>query len=334
MSGALNLWMESALGWKITQTSLLMCKIFPFYTYTMLDYSIGIIVIMTGKKLFAVLFPMRANNTKFNRNDIIIALSLLVVYGAINSHLLFSLTLVEINLNVNLSNNTDSYVCTTDKWLNFYDYYWFYIDATIYSFLPFTFITFFNILIIVCLIREKKKRIKLQVLKTKKSPSIFTPSLNSYSSEKNNTIRFQQSTIMKHENRLVNRRMAIVECHHHHYIAKLVLNNKKKYCKNNSRLTIMLFLINISFCVLTMPIVILGIINQIKINNLIEMMLDGHTMDINEEKSIMFDLFKAIFELLQYLNHCINFFLYCLSGATFRHETLIVLSNIYKRFCR
>ena len=142
MSGALNLWMESALGWKITQTSLLMCKIFPFYTYTMLDYSIGIIVIMTGKKLFAVLFPMRANNTKFNRNDIIIALSLLVVYGAINSHLLFSLTLVEINLNVNLSNNTDSYVCTTDKWLNFYDYYWFYIDATIYSFLPFTFITF------------------------------------------------------------------------------------------------------------------------------------------------------------------------------------------------
>ena len=324
LTGGLNLWLESAFNYKITQKSEMICKIFPFFTYTMLDYSVIIIVIMTSKKLYAVLYPIRANKLNTNKKELLTAFSALLLSCLINSHFLLSLRLVEYNSTVSFINST-IYVCTNSKWDIFYQNYWIYIDATVYSFLPFALITIFNISIVLCLIKQKRNRNKLQSLKFKKPQTIFIhknankeDSLSSY---------ILRSYIPK--NVRLQRRMAIVEYNQEDIIAKIAFCYiKRSSTENNRRLTIMLFLINISFSILTMPIVILQIINQIRINNMIKSIATEDTTFI--DRNGVFDLLKAIFEILQYLNHGINFILYCLSGSTFRRETMIILENVVK----
>ena len=67
MSGGLNLWVESTFKWKLINKSIFICKTFPFFTYTMLQYSVTLIVIVTAEKLYAVLFPLKASRLKLNR---------------------------------------------------------------------------------------------------------------------------------------------------------------------------------------------------------------------------------------------------------------------------
>ena len=110
-------------------------------------------------------------------------------------------------------------------------------------------------------------------------------------------------------------------------VSKTTFQRKQSYNENNRRLTLVLFLINISFSAFTMPIVILQIIHQVRFNEVIKLMLD---QELPTDEVVTFELLKAIFELLQYLNHSINFFLYCLSGSTFRQETISILSYLCK----
>lgn len=51
---------------------------------------------------------------------------------------------------------------------------------------------------------------------------------------------------------------------------------------------------------------------------------------VDENMLATVDLIKSIAELLQYLNHSTNFFLYSLSGKTFRKETKAFIFNILK----
>ncbi len=70
LSGGVNLWLESAFNLKILTISTAMCKIFPFLSYTMLHYSVTIIVILTADKLYAVLSPFKAFERKFCKEKI------------------------------------------------------------------------------------------------------------------------------------------------------------------------------------------------------------------------------------------------------------------------
>ena len=328
MTGGLNLWLEG-LNIQITRASPVICKLLPFFTYTMLDYSIAIIVIMTGKKLYAVLFPIKANSLNFSRNEFITVFTALCFCCLINSHFILALTLVEINMNS--FNKSKQYICTNTKWDDFYQYYWIYIDALVYSLLPFVLISIFNISIIRSLVKEKRKRVKLQMVKIKMdkrsqrySPSASDIAINK-SSLKSNQNSFIESNTKYH---ILERRMAIVE---HNQIDAAFRHKKPSYMKSNKHISIMLFLINISFSILTMPIVILQIINHLKQSNTFGLMLTEEHAQIREENEDFFNLLKAFFELLQYLNHSINFVLYCLSGATFRRETKVVLRNVCSR---
>jgi hypothetical protein len=82
----------------------------------------------------------------------------------------------------------------------------------------------------------------------------------------------------------------------------------------------MMFLINISFFVLTMPIVILHLIYSLNIN---------YKLGITWFNEHSFELVKSICELLQSLNHSTNFILYCLTGVTFRKEAKTLMLNMY-----
>ena len=325
----------------------------------MLDYSVAIIVTMTGEKLYAVCFPLKAHQeVEFNRKIYIKLLTMLVFCCTINSHFLFSLTLVAENSVSSFYNKSSSrYICTNIKWDNFYQNYWIFIDATVYSFLPFILIAVFNISIITNLTNEKRRRSTLQnlsITKIRKSANVNSSMLkyqtgkllvpeieslngNTINSDLTNNSRtislipklshLLDSSVLTSDT--FQRRMAIVETNHNICLYKIANKYKNGTREINKLPTIMLILNNISFCILTMPIVILQIVNQAK--NVYPNPDNRHKL-IDEGN--IFNLLKAIFELLQFLNHSCNFFLYCLSGERYRREAWDFFTNIYKHlFC-
>ena len=120
------------------------------------------------------------------------------------------------------------------------------------------------------------------------------------------------------------RRMAIVEYHNKSVVTIAFKGKSKNYTESkcNKRINLTIFLVNTSFCVLTMPIVILQIIESNRSN-------ENQRFGNNAYKNKI-EILKSIFELFQYLNHSINFIVYCLSAETFREEIFIILSNIKK----
>lgn len=72
----------------------------------------------------------------------------------------------------------------------------------------------------------------------------------------------------------------------------------------NKRLTLMLLVVSITFFITSVPIVTL------------------QTIERNYQQFSNLVVLKGIFLALQYLNHSINFFLYAVTGKTFRKEFL------------
>ncbi len=131
---------------------------------------------------------------------------------------------------------------------------------------------------------------------------------------------------------------------------RISLNIKTRYVSKiiSTRLIIMLITINISFCLFSMPITILQIIyhysdhfnsfypnidslSSIHIINETKLgLLSSSHLDESKRNS-MIELFHSIAEVLQFLNHGSNFFLYSLSGKTFRKKTKTIFICIIKK---
>jgi hypothetical protein len=83
------------------------------------------------------------------------------------------------------------------------------------------------------------------------------------------------------------------------------VQNSSSTANNSSRkLTIMLLVVSMTFFVTSVPIVALQTIEKANL--------------ITNRK--LLDIIRGIFLTLQYLNHSINFFLYAVTGQTFRRE--------------
>ncbi len=307
----------------------------------MLDLSVGIIVTTTSEKLFAVSRPLIAYNLKHNyKNSNKKIFLLLCFFALVNSHFLFSHSITKyldnqrfddilgnyVNENLNQSsslknsNQTSTYdddeylgydsqifeniisesnknICTYIKWNKFYEDYWTYIDAIIYSFLPFVLLSMFNLLIISYLKKAKNEGLKFKLH--------YRTSVISKSS-RNETIRMTKKyDSIENENN-----------------KKLIISIE--YKKQNLKYTIrhlasLIVLTNISFCVLSMPMVILQIMHHLN-------------KEKYNRKDKVYDLLKAIAEIFQYLNHSSNFFFYCLGAKSFRNELKIFIQKLFTLF--
>ena len=345
LAGGLNLWLMSTFNWNFMVQTNLSCKILPFIIYTMLDLSVGLIVTTTICKLFAVSRPLHAYKMKHNHKNSNIKIILLFCFFAIvNSHFLFSHSIknspsneefddllgnyVTLNTHENLNesnfppdnqtleytmNHRDEYhdyesqifknirilsnkkICTYKTWDNFYEFYWIYIDASIYSFLPFLLLSIFNVLIIRYLKKAENDGLKFK-------------------------LHYRTSLIVKtsqRESEKINQKYDSVD-----YGNRKKLFTSIDYKNQNLKYTIrhlaaLIILINISFCILSMPMVILQIMHQY------------NTIKYNTQNSI-YDLFTAIAEIFQYLNHSTNFFFYCLSAKSFRNELKMLFKSFNK----
>ncbi len=319
--GGLNLLTHSTYYYNyefLTMTSVISCKLVPFLFYTLADYSVFIIVIMTAETCVD-LWKKRRNNNNNNKsfqNYLLIGFFACLI---INSHFILTHNLLvtqndfsdynedlnELTLNASslILADPNQNICIYVIWKEFYEKYWIYLDASIYSFIPFVFISIFNLLIMCSL---------------KKTKNCFTNSTTTTTTTN---------------------------------------NSQQQRLNNNTHLISILITINISFCVLSIPMVILQIvyylyiskktINEQSISSLISLInnqnsemysslfisADSQTILKSQEKNKItdefVDLLHVIAELLQYLNHGSNFVLCLLTSDHFKKETKLFLISIY-----
>jgi hypothetical protein len=319
LSGGLNLWLLAAFNWSFIQLSSALCKISTFFISSMLDFSVALIVIMTAERLYAVVYPFEARKSLLNKNKKIMVISLAFVFCQIvNIHFLFSHSLIKTsfeNMTINNGNfseklHTSSHkFCSFMIWNAFYSNYWIYINSVVYSFLPFMLLTGFNVSIFFCIKKAKEQRVTLSQPVVKYSNSSKMP---------------KKETVIDDYISQSIRRLAVIHANTSCAAIVIKLDHTGESKVNTERnILASMFLNNICFCLFTTPIVILQIINENTIKN--------QLVSKTEHYNNVFDLLKSIAEVLQYLNHSINFFLYCLCGTTYRAETKRLISNIFNQ---
>ncbi len=231
--GGISFWINSVKYNSSTFISIIACKLIPFLFYSFADYSVYIIVLMTIERFYAVWKPFKAkqmNKKRLFRFNILIGCLFCCL---VNFHFLITHSLVyQPNFINNNNNNIDysylksnesvhnfeeankkneNYICEYHLWKEFYDYYWIYIDASVYSFVPSFLIITFNILIIILLNKAKNVNSNLSAnLNENSYPESETNSKRMKQLKYNNTLTdFNQLNKCSSSNRL--RRNALIE---------------------------------------------------------------------------------------------------------------------------
>ncbi|VDO68819.1 unnamed protein product, partial [Schistosoma mattheei] len=169
-------------------------------------------------------------------------------------------------------------------------------DAILYSYLPFCLIFTFNIIILKSVYDANKQRKQLHILHN----SIFKSSKNQLLLSSSST----SSSFIK---------------------TKSIINQKNKQINNINdnikQLTIILLIISFSFLFTTFTIVFIKLLAQnLNLN-------DKNKLNIR----IYLRLIDTIAELFMYINHAMNFYLFCATGKTFRKRLFSLLLLLFNQ---
>lgn len=124
-------------GTDITTTSKAACIIIHFLSYFTYDFSVWLVVAMTVERFIAIHFPLKAAQMATPSRARRVTLLLLVVFVAINSHMFWTVTI-----------DDREYCIPKENYEEFHDKVMPWLDAFIYSFVPFVVLLTLNILII------------------------------------------------------------------------------------------------------------------------------------------------------------------------------------------
>ncbi|CAF0754038.1 unnamed protein product [Rotaria sordida] len=228
--------------WSLLLKSTYCCKILSLLFYTVADVSVWLVCMMSADRCIAVTRPLHANSICTVRRARISVFILVICIILINIQFLFT---------HHLSSEKE---CTHHERYEFFIHHiWPWIDAAVYSALPFILLLTINLIIVRSLFQARRSTSNLQIY---------------------------QSQITRHKNKLLT--------------------------SMSKRLTIMLLAVTFFFLLSSFPMVCLQIYTNIDQNN--------------EYKDFAQSYLKPLCETLQYSNHCINFFLYAITGKAFRHE--------------
>lgn len=210
---------------------------------------------------------------------------------------------------------------------------WPWLDAIIYSFLPFVIIIVLNSRIISRVISARRKRCRM----TTQAPS---SSLN-----RNDVVKLQPSQMLQVQEEKSPRtaQNSFLTKNHdnsccgggRHEIWKrdrqigtqqfqtpTGSGNRREASETNFMLSLMLLTISFAFLLMTLPMNIMLIINNILNTSKVSTSFSG-----DHRLWAQYQLASTITELLMYLNHSTNFFLYCATGQKFRIELKRMLSG-------
>ncbi|CAF3216051.1 unnamed protein product [Rotaria socialis] len=227
--------------WSLLLQSTYGCKLISLLFYSVSHISVWIVCMMSADRCTAIIRPLHASSICTVRRARISVCLLVLCMVLINIHFLFTHYL-------SLENE-----CTSYKEYEFFmRRIWPWIDAAVYSALPFILLSTINLIIVHGLFRARRSTSSLQLYQTQRA------------------------------------------------------RTKNKLSTSMSRkLTTMLLAVTIFFLLTSFPMVCLQIYTNI---------IDPNT-DLFTQNYI-----KPLCETLQYSNHCINFFLYAITGKAFRHE--------------
>ncbi|CAF0785244.1 unnamed protein product [Adineta ricciae] len=291
--GCLNRWLELIDKQRPILACNLCCKFGTFAFFFFADCSVWITVAMTFERYIAVSQPLRASQICTIKRARYMLLLVLTIFFFINAHFLWTF---------HLSPSRSHCIPLNDESLFLKYFTWF--DSFKYSFCPFTVLITLNILIIKSLLNARNTTKLLEQQATYVKKTIDTKSSISFSSTSTNN---SGTTLMK--------KSTTKQTQH-------VSTKALAYRRVNRRLTTMLLTVSFAFCICSMPISIMQIIDAIY-------------SDINQRSftlNVTITIGKIIAEISQYINHSSNFFLYAFTGRGFRHELQRLFTCQHNRF--
>lgn len=253
--GLLRLWIGELTGRDLRDQHDWLCKLTSVTGYTISDYSVWLIIAVTAERYLVVCRPLRAHHMCNTSRAWKVFICLLVAMLLVNIHFLWTVQIVYYKHN-------DEYIpqCAgADGFRFMIDKVWPWVDACIYSLVPFVVILVLNILIVRQIVRARRTRRALQ------------QSTNSY-------------------------------------------GGRSRTCSfDNNKLTVMLLAISFSFLITTLP-------NNVSLIASIFWSTSGADLTTVTR----YKLVRTITELLMYVNHSMNFYLYCATGQKFREQLALL----------
>lgn len=257
--GLMRLWIAQLTNIDIKDQANWICKVVVFLGYVSSDSSVWLIVAVTVERFVAVCYPLQASNLCRMRKARYIVCVPILALCVVNSHFLWTVELHQIASN----NSNSSYICdAAPPFTALVNDIWTWVDAGIYSFVPFVILSVLNGNIIKNVYIAKNER-----------KHLLTTDGNG---------------------RSASRRIA------------------KQNSEVSRKLTMMLLLVSCTFLLTTLPM------------NIILIMTKSWN-DQSKQQQASFYLAKTISELLMYLNHTINVFLYCTTGKKFRRQIFVFM---------
>ncbi|XP_060598815.1 growth hormone secretagogue receptor type 1-like [Ruditapes philippinarum] len=256
--GLLRMWVGQ-FSMDVQHTSNAMCKLVNFLGYVSSDTSVWLIVAVTIERFIAVKFPLRAPRMCNVHRARFVILLIVTIICCINAHIIWTVELQYISNNgTKCDASLIHLVLVKDVWP--------WVDAAIYSFVPFYVISILNSLIVRQVLFARKRRSQMQHVELTSKYSSF-----------------------------VNK------------------SQLKKSNESSKKLTIMLLAVSFTFLLTTLPMNLLQIVSA----------FFGSVAD-DAKRFAQMTLGRTIVELLMYVNHSINFFLYCATGRKFRRQVKIM----------
>ncbi|XP_060603503.1 probable G-protein coupled receptor 139 [Ruditapes philippinarum] len=208
---------------------------------------------MTVERFLVVRFPLHAPKISSIPRARLAVLTLVIIMALVNLHFFWTVHLDEMGRCIYI-----------EEFEHFHDNVWPWIDATVYSFLPFLFLLIFNLLIIII-----------------------------------------------HRRSVILRRTTL-------NISKSRTRDRRSNQGTQLRLSAMLLLVTFTFLLLSAPNVLLICLRHKYFD---------FSVQVDDFRDIaIYRLVSMITMFCLYLNHAVNFFLYCITGQMFRRELLKIVT--------
>ncbi len=284
--GLLRLWIGTLTGVEIKNLASWVCKSVTALGYTVSDYSVWLILAVTVERYIAVNHPLKAHSMCNTRKATRVIVCVGTVIFAVNFHFFFTVGLQQSkdrSHHVSKGNNTTEIpmVCEANAGFEELMQYWQWVDAFLYSFLPFLILIVLNGRIIYKVMKAKASRDRMSGTGSTRSRSMV--------------VHYCGETKVLSSPRE----------------AKVQSSSQE----GSTRLTVMLLTISFAFLITTLPVNVLMILS-----NYWNSQMDGMSPEEKKHVVSRGLLLQTVTQLLMYTNHAMNFYLYCAAGQKFRQE--------------
>ena len=272
--GLLRLWLGELTGTDFHDSSDWVCKLTVSFGYTASDLSVWLIIAVTVERYIVVCFPFKASSMiNTSRAKKVIGFLVLLMFS-INLHFLWTVEIVQRPVDGKNVSNCEA----APHHEHLVNEIWPWVDAFIYSFMPFIVIIVLNILIIREVIKARAHRQRMQ----------NTPEHHYHQQMPRR--RFNAHGVQ-------NRNGGVASC------------RRASGPGEGSKLTVMLLTVSFTFLLTTLPM---------NISLIVTAFWNQQKHDVHP--TAQFKLAKTVAELLMYVNHSVNFCLYCATGQKFRQQ--------------